>query len=83
MKVHPFFVRYGKNARSCGSFAHKIQRTWLKEDIYQIRDIAVAGFRELSVEIDRDSFIESIPTGREVRYRLKATVIEPIKHIEY
>jgi hypothetical protein len=81
MNTHPFFVNYGKNARGRVKFKCKINRTLVKTYISQLRAIGSAGFQALSVNIDPFDFIESIETGKERRYRLRAFVQR--KHVEY
>jgi hypothetical protein len=81
IESHPFYTHYATNARRFSKPLGRVHRTSIKAEIDVLRSNCVEGFSAFNVDIDPYKFIESIKTGKEVRYRLRA-VIKPI-HIRY
>ncbi len=69
MNANAWVLRHGSRASPPLKNHYRFSKRALKQSIWRLRSTLSAGFARVGVEIAPDHIIESIPCGREVKYR--------------
>lgn len=82
MNASAWVIRHGSRARPPMKRQYRFNERALKQSIWRLRSTLSSRFEKVGVKIAPDSIIESIPCGREVKYRWNPQIFLVWDHIE-
>lgn len=82
LNASPWVTKHGSRAPGASHLRCKFSRNGLKQAIWRARSVLAAGFGLVGINIDPMRIIESIPCGREVRYRWNPEIYVVWDHVE-